>query len=104
MPRSFKVLLPARIRTPEAPEGGSGPLLSWVFPFPREKRQLSRGIPPSPVLVFSRGPWRSPGGPDETVGSQYGRTTPVPWNHVVALLRRQRPERPEEQFRRPNTR
>jgi hypothetical protein len=31
MPRSFKVLLPARIRTPRPPEGGPGPLLSWVF-------------------------------------------------------------------------
>ena len=58
----------------------------------------------SPVLAFSRGPWRSPGEPDEAVGSQYGRTTPVPWDHAVALLRRSRPERSEEQSRRPNTR
>ena len=31
MPRSFKVLLPARIRTPLSPEGDPGPLLSWAF-------------------------------------------------------------------------
>jgi len=42
----------------------------------------------SPVLGFSRGPWRSPGEPDEAETSLRCQTTPVPRNHAVALLRR----------------
>jgi hypothetical protein len=138
MPRSFKVLLPARIRTPRPPEGGPGPLLSWVFlrlsrasterpgpSFPdpalvcflrlfsrrraaRHSKALRDGriafalasqgnshevFHQSPVLGFSRGPWRSPGEPDEAETSLRCRTTAVPGDHAAALLRRVRPER-----------
>jgi hypothetical protein len=56
MPRSFKVLLPARIRTPRSPEGDPGPLLSWAFwssPEPSSHRP-GTSFPVPTLLRFPR--------------------------------------------------
>jgi hypothetical protein len=56
MPRSFKVLLPARIRTPRSPEGDPGPLLSWAFsssPEPASRRP-GTSFPVPTLLRFLR--------------------------------------------------
>jgi hypothetical protein len=54
MTRGFKVLLPVGIRTPSQPEGGAGPILSWVSiaspePLPTNRRS---GFPDRSPLRF----------------------------------------------------